>query len=153
MPSAADSGRYARLEPRYPGRRLSTDASGLGWSHGHAVTKPSDVPPVAVSVSSAAAASLGTPPRPATRSVTGVDGRAAPADQPVPSRVSSTRAGVATRSCALFADQPNESTTTSVATLAKRQTSPPVNDTIVKFATVSPARKFTVEASGRAPQG
>ena len=40
--------RSARFERSSPDRRLRTDATGRGWSHGQAVTKPSAVPPVAV---------------------------------------------------------------------------------------------------------
>ena len=50
-------------------------------------------------------------------------------------------------------DQPKLSTTMPVAALLDRHTSPPLKPTTVKLGTISPARKFTVDASGGAPQG
>src|SRR4249920_454773 len=101
---------------------------------------------------SAAEASLGTPPRPATRSTTGAAGVAADG-APTPLRVSSRRAGLAScRPPALLA-HPKLSTMTSVVVDEKRQISLALYGTMVKLGMISPARKFTVDANGRGPQG
>jgi hypothetical protein len=51
------------------------------------------------------------------------------------------------------AAQPKLSTTTSVRTSEYRHTSAAVYGATVKFGTISPAWKFTVEAGGTGPHG
>lgn len=88
------------------GQVLSVDAVGNGWSHGHIVTKPSEAGSAAVTVIHAESASLGTPPRPATRRVSVAPEAAMPAGHWERMRVSSRRVGACTSSWPLPADHP-----------------------------------------------
>ncbi len=111
------------------------------------------MPPVAVIVSRTPAASLGTPPRPATRSDRVWPGPTAPVVAPTLLRVSRSRDGDASASPPPPLDQPKLSTTTSVSLNENKQISPFVYGTRVKSGMISPARKFTVDAWGRLPHG
>src|SRR3954466_13734581 len=102
-------------------------------------------------VTRAAAASLGTPPRPAAGSFTGAPGRAGPPVHPNPLRVSRSRFGPWSVRFPPPLDQPKASTTMLVSTWEKRHTAPADSGTKVKAGTISPARKLTVDANGRAP--
>src|SRR5688572_24067342 len=151
-PFTDDSRKSAAFDRSTPGHRLSTDESGLAWSHGHAATYPPDVPSTAVMVSKAALASFGTPLLPAMRTSSGVE-PSAEYGHFVGCRVSMTRAGDFTRSSLALFVQPNESTMMSVATDAIKHRSPPASATNARFATVSPARKVTVDESVDWPHG
>ena len=66
MPSVGNL-TIAKFERSAPLNVFSVEARGCGRSHGQTVTKPSPPGSATVTVNSAAAASFGTPPRPATR--------------------------------------------------------------------------------------
>src|SRR5215831_6406527 len=83
-----------------PAAKFRFDANGRGSPHGHTVTNPAPPGSVTVTFSTAAAASTGTPARPATdNSVVEPAGRTpnpapAPSTVTLPGRLSNNRAGL-----------------------------------------------------------
>ena len=142
-----------------PATKFTLDANGNA-PHGNTVTNPGPMGSTTVTFKETALSPVdGTPPAPATRTRNTLAppyGCCETVTTPWGSlgRASNTRVGVNGAKPSPATNQPFTSANTYASTEAKKHTSPAGDSgAITAFATVAPATKFTLEASGNAPHG